>query len=82
MRARVKNSGGARATDVSVAFFVDGNRKGTYKRAGLESGTECQASAVRLPPGTHAVKVVVDPHNTIPESDETNNSKEVTLSSP
>jgi len=80
MRALVKNSGTARAANFSVAFFVDGKLQSTRLGMGVKPSEQSEASAVRLPTGTHAVKVVADPDNQIQESDETNNSKEAVLS--
>ncbi|HIM91678.1 MAG TPA: hypothetical protein EYM52_13275, partial [Dehalococcoidia bacterium] len=37
------------------------------------------SEVVRLTPGEHTLKLHVDPHNLIDESDETNNSYEVTF---
>jgi subtilase family serine protease len=81
MRARVKNRGTARATDFAVLFYIDGKLQSTRSGMIVNPGQERQASSQRLPPGTHVVKVVADPDNTIRESDETNNSREVTLPS-
>ncbi len=79
LRARVKNSGTARARRLKVAFFTNGRCIGTRFPGDLNSAHERETNSQWLPPGTHVVKVVVDPDNTIPESDETNNSKEFTL---
>ncbi|MBI3464117.1 MAG: hypothetical protein HY000_13830 [Planctomycetes bacterium] len=82
MRALVKNSGSARAEKVDVVFLVDAKPESKYGPIPLNVGQEAEASSQRLPPGTHVVKVVVDPDNEIREWDETNNAKEATLSSP
>ena len=82
MRARIKNTGKTPAAEVTVAFFVDGRQTDIYGPVRLVPGAEGPATASRLPPGRHVVKVVADPDNKVQESDETNNSKEATLSSP
>ena len=82
LKARVKNSGTARARRLKVVFFTNGRCIGTRFPGDLNSAQQRETNSQWLPPKTHAVKVVADPDNTIPESDETNNSMEVTLSSP
>ena len=65
-----------------MVFVVDGKSESKYGPATLDIGRELEASTTKLPPGIHAVKVVVDPDDKIQELDKTNNSKEASLSSP
>ena len=79
VRAVVRNAGGTRATGFDVVIFVDGQRKASRSRASLNPGQESFLIATGLRRGTHVYKAVVDPDNKVPESNESNNSKEVTL---
>ena len=65
-----------------VTFFIDGQLASTYGPAVLQPGKELAASAAKLPPGTHSVKVTADPDDVVPDLNETNNSKFETLSAP
>ena len=65
-----------------VTFFIDGQLSSTYGPAALQPGKELAASAAKLPPGTHSVKVTADPDDVVPDLNETNNSKFETLSAP
>jgi len=82
VRAIVKNGGGTKAAGFDVVIYVDGKSKATRFGASLPAGKESFLLATSLQLGTHAYKVVVDPHDKVRESDETNNSKEETFSSP
>jgi hypothetical protein len=82
MRARIKNGGTEPATKVRAAFFVNGKSESIYGTFTLKPGQEREAGASKLPPGMHVVKVVVDPDNTIRETDETNNAMEAKLTPP
>jgi len=78
-RAMVRNNGPGPATNVTTNFLVDGKLTDVDPRYQFKPGEEKHVSASALPPGTHTVKVVVDPDNKIKETDETNNSMEATL---
>lgn len=81
--ARIRNSGTARAARARVRFTRDEKHVSIYhSRNRLQPGEEWQVSGGRLPQGSHTVKVIVEPDNEIVESDESNNSKEATLSWP
>jgi len=85
VRALVKNVGKSPATEMRAHFYVDGNRESatrTQNSGNLRAGGEWVAGSQKLPAGTHVVKVVVDPDDSVQESDETNNSKEAHLSAP
>lgn len=76
--ASIKNVGTGSATRVPVAFFIDGVQFAlpTISLADNES-TDITAllrtNELNLSPGSHTVRVVVDPNNQIAERDETNN---------
>lgn len=82
VRAIVKNAGGTVATGIVVTILVDGRQGAARHALTLLPGKEVFVVATHLRQGNHVYKVVIDPDNKIQESDETNNSKEVTLSMP
>ena len=84
IRVRIKNNGPAPAIGVSLVFTIDGERENTRSGMRLNPGQEREISGGgrALSAGTYVVRFALDPENTIRESKETNNSKEVTLLSP
>jgi subtilase family serine protease/uncharacterized membrane protein len=82
LTAQITNNGpGATATDLLVNFQIDGNFIGFRSiQGGLMAGV---SASVTLPwtavQGTHTVKAIVDPSNTVLESDETNNQLQINL---
>jgi hypothetical protein len=76
--ARVANVGYRAASNIGVRFAVDGVVQSPDRSiASLAAGASADVS-IQWPsqgkPGTHTVRVTVDPLNTIRESDETNNA--------
>ncbi len=79
--SRIKNAGRGGAEAVEVAFFVGGVPFALASLGPLGPGDEAIAQGELVPsrldlglvPGAHEVRVVVDPHNLIPELDEANN---------
>ncbi len=74
---QVVNAGDAPAENVLVALFLDGRRSATATVPQI-AGPGRQAAQVslktaELSPGTHELRVVVDPDNRISELDESNN---------
>jgi uncharacterized repeat protein (TIGR01451 family) len=77
--AAVTNLGEATAGDVVVRFLLDGVQVGTEKRiAQLAGGAGASVSSdtwsASRADGQHTVKVVVDPANSVAESNEVNNA--------
>ena len=76
--ASVKNVGTGSATKIPVAFFIDGVQfaQPTVSLADNES-TDVTAflrtGELNLSPGSHTVRIMIDPSNQIAERDETNN---------
>lgn len=81
LRARVSNQGSAGTTRVAVRFESDGETS-VYSRPGLAAGQTVVASSNPRRPGTHRVRVTIDPDNVVAESDETNNTLELNLTWP
>jgi len=81
IKVRIKNNGTAPAIGFSLVFTIDGERENTRSGMRFHPGQEREMSGGgrALSAGTYVVKFALDPENTIRESDETNNSKEVTL---
>ena len=87
--SRVRNVGKAEAGVVEVAFLVDGVQFALANVGAIGPGAEATASGellgsrpdLSLSPGTHEVRVVVDPHGLVAETDKTNNvaSKSVSI---
>ncbi|MCK4968948.1 MAG: hypothetical protein KAS77_00410, partial [Thermoplasmata archaeon] len=82
VNATVKNQG---SSDVNRSFFVsfmlDGMTVGSAVLTNLSSGASINVSRNwTVLPGTHVIKVVVDPSGLVPESNEANNDKDLTVS--
>ena len=78
----IKNQGNGMAGQFYVNFYVDGGYAGQlYNVDKLYAGETTTAIFYwyKAKSGTHNIKLVADYKNTVPESDETNNSKTVTL---
>ena len=76
--ASVKNVGTGSATNIPVAFFIDGIQFAlpTVTLADNESADVTallRTSDLNLSPGSQTIRVVVDPNNQVAERDETNN---------
>jgi hypothetical protein len=78
LRARVRNNGAMSATGVSVRFVTE-DLTGNFRGLTLGPGQVGVATGGRRRPGTHVVKVIVDPDNVVSEADESNNTMEVSL---
>ncbi|MBU1345239.1 MAG: T9SS type A sorting domain-containing protein, partial [Proteobacteria bacterium] len=73
--AWVKNIGTALAEDIDVSFLDGTETQGTRRINRLKQGqTKARNMTWRIyPAGTHTIKVIADPDNTIPEIREDNN---------
>ncbi|MCO6046642.1 hypothetical protein NG895_22330 [Aeoliella sp. ICT_H6.2] len=78
LRARVRNNGAMPATGASVRFETE-DLTGNFRGLTLGPGQVGVATSGRSRPGTHVVKVTVDPDNVVSEADELNNTMEVSL---
>ena len=80
LTATVANTGNADAANVVVRFTDNGVAIGERTVAALSQGTAQNVSITAgLARGSHAIAVTADPSNSIPESDEQNNSRTVTI---
>ncbi|MFJ6523510.1 CARDB domain-containing protein [Streptomyces filamentosus] len=77
VRATVRNSGTAAAPASAVQVGVEGAVAGTAQAASLPAGASVTVDVPvgRRPVGAYTVSAVVDPANTVPELDDTNNSR-------
>ncbi|WP_051842711.1 CARDB domain-containing protein [Streptomyces sp. NRRL F-5193] len=77
VRATVRNSGTAAAPASAVRIGVEGTVAGTAQAASLPAGASVTVDVPvgRRPVGAYTVSAVVDPANTVPELDDTNNSR-------
>ncbi|MGY3334753.1 hypothetical protein ACVW0K_000852 [Streptomyces filamentosus] len=77
VRATVRNSGTAAAPASAVQVGVEGAVAGTAQAASLPAGSSVTVDVPvgRRPVGAYTVSAVVDPANTVPELDDTNNSR-------
>ncbi|MFI8256429.1 CARDB domain-containing protein [Streptomyces filamentosus] len=77
VRATVRNSGTAAAPASAVRVGVEGAVAGTAQAASLPAGASVTVDVPvgRRPVGAYTVSAVVDPANTVPELDDTNNSR-------
>jgi hypothetical protein len=85
IQATVANSGAVTTSDVVVALVSDGSEVDRTTISTIVVGGVGIATLSWTPgPGSHLVQVVVDPDDTIPEVDDTNNQVEiaVVISSP
>ena len=77
----IKNQGFGNAGSFYVYYFIDGAQKDyDYLSSLSASGISSQTFTWSAQTGTHTVKAVADYNGSVPESDETNNQKEVTFS--
>jgi uncharacterized protein len=77
--ARVSNAGDADATAMTARFLVDGSPLGPDQTiatlaAGASATVTSTAWSAKHQSGAHTVRIVVDPGNSIAESDEQNNA--------
>jgi len=82
--ANVANLGQASARNVAVRFLIDGAQLGAEKTvAQLAGGSNASVSSdawsASHADGTHTAKVVVDPANAVPESNDANNASTLTF---
>ncbi|PRH77189.1 APHP domain-containing protein [Streptomyces solincola] len=77
VNATVRNAGTARSAATTADVSVEGTVAGTANVPALDPGASATvpvATGTR-PAGSYAVSAVVDPRNTVPELDDTNNSR-------
>ena len=79
LSVNISNSGNLNATDMEVAFYADGLQFDSKRLWVPANGTNTTAAVWSAAAGKHRLSVVLDPRNEIQESDETNNSAELTL---
>ncbi|MEW5759580.1 MAG: CARDB domain-containing protein [Candidatus Thermoplasmatota archaeon] len=77
INATIRNTGEVKANDVLVYFYVDGEFIGSQTLTSIEPKSISNASivwrATFAKPGTHKVKIVIDPDNNITELNEKDN---------
>ena len=77
----VENQGNGNAADPEVYYYVDGVRKGSTTISLIPAGTTSEVTFTwKSETGQHTIYAVVDYQDNIPESDETNNDKEIASS--
>lgn len=77
----IKNQGSGRAGYSQVAYYIDQAYLASASVSQLAAGaTDNVAFTWTAQAGSHIIRAVVDPDNTLVESDKTNNEKTVTLS--
>ena len=78
--ATVVNRGDERARNSHLEFFIDGSTRGQYLVPPIDPGDSVNVTYVWTAPfGRHPVKAAADVLGQVNESDETNNTKEVTF---
>jgi len=77
----VKNQGSDKALPSRVSFYVDGSFKTFKDVQSMEAGaTVTKDFTWTAEQGSHVIKMIIDEENWIPESEETNNEKSITIS--
>jgi hypothetical protein len=81
LSAVVTNRGSAKATGVTVAFKYGSKTLGTSAPISLPPGASAKVSisTSQLPEGNHVVTAIVDPADTVAESNEANNKSSATV---
>ena len=77
--ANVTNTGNLNATDLEVSFCSDGVPFASKRIWVPANGTNATSASWTAVTGDHRLSVVLDPENRIVETDETNNSANITL---
>jgi|GEM_PF-729740 len=80
--SKIANTGKGTAETVEVGFYIDGMQFALVQLGSLGPGEEATAQGELIPakpelglaPGTHEIRVAVDPNNLVPELDEANNA--------
>ncbi|MFJ3492420.1 CARDB domain-containing protein [Streptomyces sp. NPDC086091] len=77
VKATVRNAGTARSAASSVDVSVEGTVAGTATVPALDPGASATVDVATgtRPAGSYGVSAVVDPRNTLPELDDSNNSR-------
>ena len=76
----VKNQGNSGASPFWVYYYIDGLRENPGRFFEIPvGGTMSETLTWRAEPGTHTIKAIANQYNQLPESDITNNDKEVTF---
>ncbi|MCK8677095.1 CARDB domain-containing protein [Streptomyces lichenis] len=80
VNATVRNAGTARSAATTADVSVEGTVAGTANVPALDPGTSTTVPVAigTRAAGSYAVSAVVDPRNTLPELDDTNNSRTAT----
>ncbi|GAA4800169.1 CARDB domain-containing protein [Streptomyces ziwulingensis] len=80
VNATVRNSGTARSAATTADVTVEGTAAGSAAVPALEPGASAQVAVATgsRPAGSYSVSAVVDPRGTVPELDDTNNSRTAT----
>ena len=76
----VKNQGSASASPFWVYYYIDGSRENPGRFFIIPAGgTMSETLTWEAKPGTHTIKAIANQYNQLPESDITNNDREVTF---
>ena len=79
--AKIANQGNSRSQTARLSLYIDGLLTGVNDISAIDTGSSISSAfkwtAVQ---GTHKIKITADSTNRVTESDETNNSKEVGIS--
>jgi len=76
----IKNQGSGDAGPSTVEYYVDGFYKGYDSVSSIPAGgTATKDFTWSAEPGTHRIKAVASYNGSVPESDETNNEREIIL---
>jgi len=79
----IKNQGSASADFSRVYFYIDGSSRGYQEVQEIDAdATVTKTFTWTAQAGSHAIKAVADPNDTVTESDEDNNEKTVTFPAP
>jgi subtilase family serine protease len=82
LTATVKNQGRANAGASQTEFFDGTTSLGIVNTAGLAPGRSVQVSLMWTTPnqkGSHTIKAIADRNNVVAESNESNNTKSITV---
>lgn len=79
--ATMKNQGSSKTQDSLATLYIDGNLITSQDLPPIDAGASLDRSFNWVAePGTHTVRISADINNTVIESDETNNDKEIQFS--
>ncbi|MFC1918776.1 CARDB domain-containing protein [Chloroflexota bacterium] len=77
----IKNQGSSQALTSRLDFYVDGNFKNDQGVQSIDAGGSVTSSFTwTAEQGSHTIKVIIDEENWIPENNENNNARSVTIS--